>query len=649
MNLPHGLPLCSPPLAVWTGETGKRYDFAVLRTGTAWIDAPAVYVLARHEDSRQMPLFVGETSSLQLHFGAHRHHCVEEWRAAMAGGMTHVHVRFEAMSAAARTQEAADLIASLRPPLNATPDAVPDAMPDAMPNAMPDAVPDAVHALDDREAAGVEPADHPTVRVPCRGHRLSPWRPGGEAGEFVTPQWLEEPRRPAWQLRVDPACEAEPGFDSSGASLASGPVVEPEVVEPEVVEPEVVEPGIEPAVQSPHAALVEPSPAVIAGPPTVPVASMAAPAAPIASAASAPSAEATPAEAATSGAMLAEQAPRRRPGLLTRLLGMVVGRAAAGAAADAAMRREPQPDVAAATPPAPPDAAVPTAPAAAAQAEAAPATAVAAAQAEAAQAEAAPATAVAAAQAEAAPAAAVAAEPAAEPAATEHEAVVAVPTRPAASEVPAASEAPAVSEPAAASEPAPAAPKLPVAAAVRTEAAGERTAAAKRALRLDPQAPVVLFAGDMGCNDGADILFEAILIVCAGHASVQFVYAGEGPLLSQLQERAGRAELGERCRFLGDVSAERFPPVLAAADFVAIPARVPQGEELARQALAAGKPVLVTHQSGIRCVVHGENGLVTYDNPGSFVWGVRELLGPLYGTLLQHLNIAVDEPLDRAA
>jgi hypothetical protein len=50
---------------------------------------------------------------------------------------------------------------------------------------------------------------------------------------------------------------------------------------------------------------------------------------------------------------------------------------------------------------------------------------------------------------------------------------------------------------------------------------------------------------------------------------------------------------------------------------------------LARQALAFGKPVLLTHQSRIECVEHGKTGLITYDNPGSFVWGIREILGPL--------------------
>lgn len=53
-------------------------------------------------------------------------------------------------------------------------------------------------------------------------------------------------------------------------------------------------------------------------------------------------------------------------------------------------------------------------------------------------------------------------------------------------------------------------------------------------------------------------------------------------------------------------------------------------------AIDHGKPVLTTHQAGTHCVAHGQNGLVAYDNPGSIVWGIQELLGnPLQGNLLR--------------
>jgi glycosyltransferase involved in cell wall biosynthesis len=53
-------------------------------------------------------------------------------------------------------------------------------------------------------------------------------------------------------------------------------------------------------------------------------------------------------------------------------------------------------------------------------------------------------------------------------------------------------------------------------------------------------------------------------------------------------------------------------------------------------AIGHGKPILTTHQSGLNSIVHGENGLVTFDNPGSIVWGIQELLSnPLQGSILR--------------
>jgi glycosyltransferase involved in cell wall biosynthesis len=133
---------------------------------------------------------------------------------------------------------------------------------------------------------------------------------------------------------------------------------------------------------------------------------------------------------------------------------------------------------------------------------------------------------------------------------------------------------------------------------------------------------------------------DAAITVCGDNEEAVFLFAGDGALEGELKARASRAGLDRRCRFLGDVPAGAFHTVLAACDFVVIPARVPLGEELARMALANGAPVLVTHQAAVSLIAHGWNGLVTYDNPGSFVWGIRELLGPLCKTLRGHLSEA---------
>jgi glycosyltransferase involved in cell wall biosynthesis len=158
----------------------------------------------------------------------------------------------------------------------------------------------------------------------------------------------------------------------------------------------------------------------------------------------------------------------------------------------------------------------------------------------------------------------------------------------------------------------------------------------KRWFGLNQDAPLVLFSGEISHASGADLLADALPTVCRNHATAQFVFAGDGPLRGELEARIGHAGIGHRCRFLGDVTRETFEALLMASDFVVIPARTWQDEGLAQTAIACGRPVLTTHQAGINCVVHGQNGLVTFDNPGSIVWGIQELLfNPLKGSMLQ--------------
>jgi glycosyltransferase involved in cell wall biosynthesis len=142
---------------------------------------------------------------------------------------------------------------------------------------------------------------------------------------------------------------------------------------------------------------------------------------------------------------------------------------------------------------------------------------------------------------------------------------------------------------------------------LRVRSGVRQPARSETRLDLDPSAPVVLFAGNLSYEAGADILLDAIVTVCCnGDHEALFLFAGEGAMRHDLQERASCAGLERRCRFLGDVPESDFDRVLKACDFVVIPGRAPQGEGLARMAVAGGKPVLTTHQAGTGgVVVHG--------------------------------------------
>jgi D-inositol-3-phosphate glycosyltransferase len=154
-------------------------------------------------------------------------------------------------------------------------------------------------------------------------------------------------------------------------------------------------------------------------------------------------------------------------------------------------------------------------------------------------------------------------------------------------------------------------------------------ARAKGALGIDASAPVVLFAGRSRMRQ-APTCWRRPSRPCVAITRPCASSSPGGPLRGEIAAQLAAAGVGERCHFLGDVPAERFESVLVASDFVVIPARTWQDGGLAERCIARGKPVLTTRQANLGCVRHGENGLVTYDNPGSIVWGVRELLaGPL--------------------
>ena len=55
--------------------------------------------------------------------------------------------------------------------------------------------------------------------------------------------------------------------------------------------------------------------------------------------------------------------------------------------------------------------------------------------------------------------------------------------------------------------------------------------------------------------------------------------------------------------------------------------RVPFDDAVVDLARRAGRPVVTTHGGPAHLVRHEENGIITYDNPGSMVWALDRILG----------------------
>jgi Glycosyl transferases group 1 len=594
MYVPRNLPLSRPHVAVWVGERGRRYDFAVTRPGTAWPDQSAVFVLVRQQGDTMTPLFVGQTNNLHACFGLTEGRCPDLWRRALAHGMTHVHVRFEPSSESVRQAEVRDLVPALAPLLNeaagreADRVAVSSSMVAAASWSVSAAALESVSEATASQAVASDAAHgmdsrRDDVQLPIDG--------SGDGARFE--------RRLALSrfLRADPARDTDPELDADAAPQAT----------------DVQDVG-------------ETSP-----PARVAIADAAA-SAPIQSLQCA--SEVVERHRSTAESKECLSNPRaltspRRSTLISRILGAISGipllqlrwaprrkvaprtmadLRASSATADhcpapieASQRRSTDvKDLSVGQDPLPMPGDTLAAGGWRGQIRGEPGE-------------------------SRESSAAVGDTPA-----TEHAGIDDSSNRPATRMAPAPEVRPSISVVARAPN---ARTETPVVRVPPANPDESDQARAKRDLDLDAGVPVVLFAGDLSCAAGADILMDALITVCGDDRAVHFIFAGAGVLRSQLEDRARHANLDRRCRFLGHVPGRRFRRVLLACDFVVIPARVPQDGDLAALALAKGKPVLSTHQAGIALIKHGENGLVAYDNPGSLVWGLRELLGPTGGKL----------------
>lgn len=106
---------------------------------------------------------------------------------------------------------------------------------------------------------------------------------------------------------------------------------------------------------------------------------------------------------------------------------------------------------------------------------------------------------------------------------------------------------------------------------------------------------------------GIRYLMEAAKIVLCNHSKIQFVVAGEGPLLNELKAQLETMGLGDRFRFLG--YRDDIPAVISALDLYVLPS-LWEGFPLALlEAMAIGKPIVCTHVGGNPEIVNnGENG-----------------------------------------
>ena len=115
-----------------------------------------------------------------------------------------------------------------------------------------------------------------------------------------------------------------------------------------------------------------------------------------------------------------------------------------------------------------------------------------------------------------------------------------------------------------------------------------------------------MFLGRLSAEKGIDVLLRAL----AGAGDPPFAIVGDGPLREPLAALA--AELALRnTQFLGRVPAEDVPSLLRSSRYLALPSMWDENAPLAAlEALAAGRPLLVTNNGGLPELVAGGEGLL---------------------------------------
>ena len=145
-------------------------------------------------------------------------------------------------------------------------------------------------------------------------------------------------------------------------------------------------------------------------------------------------------------------------------------------------------------------------------------------------------------------------------------------------------------------------------------------------VQIGPVDPMVLFAGRMSSQKGPDILMEAIPSILHFHNNAKFVFAGDGDMRGQVEQRAHQLGVAHATRFLGHQSSWALTDLFKATDCVCVPSRNEPFGIVILEAWSAGKPVVASVNGGPSEIIwHDVTGFKINAHPESVAWGVGSL------------------------
>jgi glycosyltransferase involved in cell wall biosynthesis len=140
------------------------------------------------------------------------------------------------------------------------------------------------------------------------------------------------------------------------------------------------------------------------------------------------------------------------------------------------------------------------------------------------------------------------------------------------------------------------------------EAARVNRATVRKSWGIAPEASVVLFCAKLQPWKRPVDLLRAF--AAADVPSAVLVFAGDGPLLTQLNSEAKALGIESRVRFLGFINQMQLPSVYSAADLLVLPSEYDPCPVVVCESMVCGLPVLLSDKIRGRfdLVIPGQTG-----------------------------------------
>lgn len=130
-----------------------------------------------------------------------------------------------------------------------------------------------------------------------------------------------------------------------------------------------------------------------------------------------------------------------------------------------------------------------------------------------------------------------------------------------------------------------------------------------------PWERIVLFVGRMFELKGPHVLVDAALQILSSRQDFKFVFVGDGPIRSALQERASRMGLAHKMYFTGFIKDSELFELYSVADVAVFPSLYEPFGIVCLEAMAAGCPVIASNVGGFSEIIRNrETGRLVRPN-----------------------------------